>query len=431
MKRETIVGIFVLASLAIVGYMTLKVGASSGFTGGNTYYVTVRTALGLSDKTPVLIAGYQAGVVEKVSLADSRHALLRIAVKKEVHLTEGTQAAVRAKGVLGETFVELIPGPDTAPELKNDTALPFLDVGGDINQLVSRLNDMAPAAGRSVDNLEKFTEVMKNLMVQNQQNVNRIMENFAALSADLRSTIAGVQPGIHESVERIASITQKVDEGKGTIGKLVNDDATVKKINEAADNFNDLTGGVRRMQTEIGYHTEYLGTTRDFKNYVHLNLKPRPDQAFLLEFVTSPNPPPSVTTQNSTITVGGTSTNVATSTSTTARNKFLVSAEMAKKFYDWRLRGGIIESRGGVGLDYMKGPVQVSGQVWDFGSGDGRNPQVKAYGNVNLTKSVYFTAGGNDLANSLNTRSWFVGGGVRVVDEDIKGIFGLGSGLVK
>jgi phospholipid/cholesterol/gamma-HCH transport system substrate-binding protein len=430
MKRETIVGMFVLASLAIVGYMTLKVGASSGFTGGNTYYVTVRTALGLSDKTPVLIAGYQAGVVEKVSLADSRRALLKLIVKKEVHLTEGTEAAVRAKGVLGETFVELLPGPDDAAELKDDATLPFHDVGGDINQLVSRLNDMAPAAGRGVDNFEKFTEVMKNLMVQNQQNVNRIMENFAALSADLRSTISGAQPGVRESVERIASITQKVDEGKGTIGKLVNDDSTVNKINEAADNINNLTGGVSRMQTEIGYHAEYMGNLKDFKNYVHLGLKPRPDQAFMIDFVSNPNPPPDMNTSQSTITVGGTSTTVNTSSLVTQRNKFRISAQMAKKFYDWRLRGGIIENRGGVGLDYMRGPVGASVDAWDFGSGDQRHPSVKVYGNMNVTKSLYLMGGGNDLANKP-TRDWFVGAGVRVVDEDIKSVFGLGSGLVK
>lgn len=429
MKRETTVGLFVLAALLILGYMTLKVGASSGFTGGNTYYVTVRTALGLSDKTPVLIAGYKAGVVEAVSLADSRHALLKLLVKKEVRLTEGTQVAVRAKGVLGETFVELIPGPDDAPELKDDASLPFLDVGGDINQLVSRLNDMAPAAGRSVDNFEKFTEVMKNLMVRNEQNMSRILENFAALSADLRATVAGARPDVQDSVERIASITRKVDEGKGTIGKLVNDDTTVKKINEAADNFNNLTGGVRQLQTEIGYHAEYMGNQNDFKNYVHLGLKPRPDQSFLIDFVSNPNPPPDATTTQNTVTVGGTTTTVNTSSLVTQKNKFRVSAQIAKKFYDWRLRGGIIENRGGVGLDYMKGAVGASVDAWDFGSGDQRHPSVKVYGNLNVTKSLYLMGGGNDLANKP-TRDWFVGAGVRVVDDDIKGLFGL-SGLVK
>jgi len=114
----------------------------------------------------------------------------------------------------------------------------------------------------------------------------------------------------------------------------------------------------------------------------------------------------------------------------TQRNKFLVSAELAKKFYNWRLRGGIIESRGGVGLDYMNGPLSAGTSVWDFGSNDGRTPQVKVYGNLNVTKSLYLTGGGNDLLNSTQSRSWIVGAGVKVSDDDVKGLLGLGASTV-
>ncbi len=430
MKREMTVGLFVLATLLIVGYMTLKVGGGSDFSGGKTYYVTVKTALGINDKTPVLIAGFRAGMVDKISLEDSRLARLRLSIAKGVVLTQGTQAAVRAKGVLGETFVELIPGPDDAPELQDNVDLPFNPVGGDINQLVMKLNDMAPAASRSVDNLDKFTEVLKDLMLRNEQNVNRILANFAALSGDLRGAIAGARPNVQESTERIASITRKVDEGKGTIGKLINDDSTVKKMNQAMDNINGLTGGLHRMQTEIGYHVELLGASKDIKNYASLALRPRPDQAFLIDFVTNPNPPPDIKINNSTVTVGGASTNVATTSQVSNRNSFRVSAQLAKKFYDWRLRGGIIENRGGLGMDYMPNrPVSASVDVWDFGSNDGRKPSVKVYGNVNMTRSLYLMGGGNDLANKPN-RNWFVGAGVRVLDDDIKGVLGLGSGVL-
>lgn len=430
MKKEITVGLFVLVALVVIGFMTLKVGGGSAFSGGKTYYVTVNTALGISDKTPVLISGFQAGVVDKISLQDSRHARLRLSVAKGVALTEGTQAAIRAKGVLGETFVELMPGPDENPQLQDDAELPFNAVGGDINQLVMKLNDMAPAASRSVDNLDKFTEVLKDLMLRNEQNVNRILANFAVLSEDLRATIGGARPGVQEASERIASITRKVDEGHGTIGKLLNDETTVNKMNEAVDNFNGLTGGLHRMQTEIGYHAEILGASKDVKNYASLALRPRPDQAFLLDFVTNPSPPPDVKINNSTVTVGGTSTNVNTTSLVTNRNSFRVSAQLAKKFYDWRLRGGIIENRGGVGMDYMPAqPVSASVDVWDFGSNDGRKPSVKLYGNLNMTRSLYLMGGGNDIANKGN-RNWFVGAGVRVLDDDIKGVLGLGAGVL-
>lgn len=426
MKNETKVGLFVILALAVVGYMTLKVGGGASFTdNANTYFVTTDSALGINDKTPVLIAGYQAGVVDKIALEESRRARLRLAIDKNVALPEGTVASVKAKGFLGETYIEVVPGPPGNPLLADGAVIPYTGIGGDVNQFISRLNDMTGPASNAVNNLDKFAEIMKDIMVRNEQNVNRILENFAALSSDLRQA----SPGVNESVERIASITRKVDEGKGTLGKLVNDDRTITKINQAADNFNSLTGSVQRMQTEIGYHTEFLGASKDFKNYAHLALKPRPDQAFLIDFVSNPSPPPDVITNNSTITVGGTTTTVATSSQVANRNRFRVSAQIAKKFYDWRLRGGIIESRGGVGMDYIPGPFSASVDAWDFGSNDGRKPEIKVYGNVNMTKSIYLMGGGNDLANK-GDRNWFVGAGVRVLDDDVKSLFGLG-GLVK
>lgn len=430
-RNETKVGAFFIIILMIVGYMTLKIGGGSAFSGGKEYTVVVNSALSINNKTPVLIAGYQAGIVTKINLVDSRRAMLTIAVQKHVTLTAGTEAAIRAKGFLGETYVELMPGPEDQPELIGGTQIPYSGVGGDINQFISKLNDMTKPAENAVNSLDKFAEIMKDIMIRNEQNVNRILANFAALSGDLRATIANSGPHVDEATERIASISRKVDEGKGTLGQLVNDDKTIKKINQAADNVNGLLGGVNKLETEFGFHTEYMGQLNNFKNYVHATLKPRPDQSFLIDLVQNPNPPPNITTANTTITTGGTSTAVATQTASTERNKLRVSAQVAKQFYDWRLRGGLIENRGGAGLDYDRGPVGAGVSIWDFGSEDGRKPTVKLNGNLNITRSIYLTGGGNDLANGPGNRSWFVGGGVRVVDDDIKSLFGMSSGFLK
>jgi phospholipid/cholesterol/gamma-HCH transport system substrate-binding protein len=198
---------------------------------------------------------------------------------------------------------------------------------------------------------------------------------------------------IESSMGNIASITNKIDEGQGTIGKLVNDDGTVNRLNDALDGINDTLGSIKKFQTEIGYHTEYLGKSEEFKHYVHLNLRPRPDSAFLLEFVSDPSPPLTRTTTTTDITANGATSTVTTNQAVQEHNKFLVSAQLAKNFYDFTLRGGIIESTGGVGLDYNKGPVGLAFSAYDFSkqAGSGR-PHLKLMGNINLTKSIYVLA---------------------------------------
>jgi phospholipid/cholesterol/gamma-HCH transport system substrate-binding protein len=131
------------------------------------------------------------------------------------------------------------------------------------------------------------------------------------------------------------------------------------------------------------------------------------------------------------ITAGGTTNTIHTLTSTYEPEKFRFSAQLAKKIYDFTLRGGIIESRGGVGLDYDKGPLSLKFSAFDFSTKYGDKPHLKAWGSLNLTKNFYFVGGADDIINPHQPVDWFVGGGLRLVDEDVKNLIGIGARAVR
>lgn len=451
-KLETKVGLFALAVLAIIAYSTIKVGEQTTIlSGGYAVIVTLDSAMGLNTKTPVEIAGIQVGVVKEIELIESRRARATLLLNRSVKLPAGTKAMVRAKGFLGDTYVELVPGAPGGEQIGSGQELEYGGVGGDINVLITQFNDIAQdikavtsslrelvgkdasaPVYRSVMNLDKFAEELKTLIVRNEGNVNRITDNLSELTGNLRGMVSRGREDVEESLSRIANITKKVDEGKGTLGKLINDKATIEKVNAAADSLTETLGGFKRLEAELGYHTEYLTGTKDFKHYVHLNLKPRPDEAFRFEFVEDRSPSANRSTRTTTVTAGGASTTVVADTQTIDRNKFRVSAQIAKKIYDFTLRGGLIESRGGIGLDYDKGPVGLQFSAFDFNTQQGNKPHLKVTGNVNLTRSLYLLGGADDMLNPNQKLDWFVGAGVRIVDDDIKTLLsggGLGSAI--
>lgn len=451
-KLETKVGLFALGILALIVFSTIKVGEQTTVLGGGyAVIVTLDSAIGINTKTPVEIAGIQVGVVREVELIESRRAKATLSIHRGVKLPAGTKAMVRAKGFLGDTYVELIPGPVGAAPLEKGSTLEYAGVGGDINVLITQFSDIATdikavtsslreligkdnasPVYRSIMNLDKFTEELKTMIVRNEGNVNRITDNLVDFSDNMRGMASRGRENVEESLSRIASITRKVDEGKGTIGKLVNDKETIEKIHSAADSLNETLGGFKRLETQIGYHTEYLTATKDFKHYVHLNLKPRPDEAFRFEFVEDRTPSPNRATRTTTVTAGGASTTVTSDTTTIERNKFRVSAQLAKQIYDFTLRGGLIESRGGLGLDYAKGPVGVQVSAYDFNTQQGNKPHLKVAGNISLTRSLYLTGGMDDPLNPNQKTDWFLGAGVQLVDEDVKTLLtggGFGSAV--
>ena len=448
MTSEIKVGLFAIAALVVVGFITLRVGSRSFVSGGGYEITTViNSAVGVRSKTPVEIAGMKVGRVKKLELTDDKKVKLTLIIDEDVKLPADSKTVIRSKGFLGEILVEIVPGTPGTPPLEDGMSIAFDGQTGDVNLLLtefssitkdikavsSSLRDMMAGDKTSpvwniVNNLEQFTKTLAN----NQENFNKMADNLAELTEALRGTVTKSRENVEESLERIASITKKVDDGKGTVGKLVNDDTTVTKLNDAIDSLNSALGGLKKLETEIGYHTEYLTQTSDFKHYVNLTLKPAPDKRFILDFVQDPLPSATRSTRETTTTVGGASSTVTTNTSAIERNKFRMSAQLAKQFYDVTVRGGLIESSGGLGVDYDKGPVGLQFSAYDFRSDYGERPHLKASSTLNITKNFYLVGGADDMISRQQKTDCFMGVGLRLVDEDVKSLLGImGSGALK
>ncbi|MBN1282784.1 MAG: MCE family protein [Proteobacteria bacterium] len=445
------VGAFALAILILLGWATMRVGDKTSVHGGG-YLLKVKfdNATGLKLKAPVELAGVQIGVVKDIELVDSRNAMVSLILSDKVRLTEDSTAVLRTRGFLGETYVEVMPGTPDLPLLGRDGTIPNSFRTGDMNSLVNQFNEIAAdikqvtgslktmvgddesaPINRIVNNLDQFTETIKTLALANSENVNRISANLAELSEHLREVMAQGKADVEESMQRIASITRKIDEGQGTVGRLINDDETVDKLNEAVDNLNQTLGGFKRFETEIGYHLEYLTQSEDFKNYVDFTIRPSPDAAFILGLVSDPNPNPTHVTRTTDVTVGNNTTTVTTDTATVNRNALRVSAQLAKKFYDFQVRGGIIESTGGLGIDYDKGPIGLRFSAYDFQTRYGTRPHLRLTGEVKVTDNFYLLGGADDMIAQQNRPDFFFGAGFRFVDEHIKRVAPLGASVIR
>lgn len=433
------VGLFALVSLAVIAYATLKVNDKGIFKGGDyAIYVILDSAEGLTQKTPVEVAGIQVGYIEELELVESRRAKVKLRLNREVRLGPDAVAQVRTKGFLGETYIDLMPGRSdqgAIPEGGQIAATnPYVDLGRiiqDVREVTQSLKEiLASETGpvpQILKNMEVFSKKMAEMSVQNQESVNRIVANLAQFSTDLRDVSSSRKESLKDTMDRLNNIARKVDEGHGSLGRLLNDEETSQNINDAARGISETIGGINRFQTDLGYHVEYLGETGDFKNYVGLALKPRPDKSFLMEFVVDPNPSPVQTLKATTVTSGAATTTVTTDENVIRKDKILFSAQLAKQFHDVTLRGGLIESTGGVGVDYNKGPFGLQLSAFDFKTDNNQRPHLKALGSVNLTKNFFVVSGVDDIISKRQNPDWFFGAGLRLVDNDLKSLLGAAS----
>jgi phospholipid/cholesterol/gamma-HCH transport system substrate-binding protein len=442
-STEAKVGAFIALALLIIAYITVQVSELGLITGGSyKIYVVLKNAEGVTPKTPVQVAGIPVGSVGSIKLQDNRQALVEIKIKKGVTLGKDVETQVRTRGVLGDTYIELIPGSPGVPPITDQGIVQnvrpradYADLYDEVRTITENVKAITESmkvytalenshTARILKNMDTLTADLAKISNRNVENMNVMIANLRDLSENLRDLSKSSSADVESTLAQIDDITTKINKGEGTLGRLLNDDSTVEKTNEFLDNLSDITGGIYRLQTELGYHMEYLGTSNDVKNYVSFKLQPRPDKFFLFEVVHDPSPPASTSTQITNITnPDGTVTTV--STEVEDFNEVRFSAEFGKKFKDFTLRGGLIESTGGFGVDYEKGPIGLAFSAFDFTNS---RPHLKFLTQLNITPSLYILGGVDDFISSEHDPDWLLGFGLRFTDDDIKSLIGAAAG---
>ncbi len=107
---ELTVGIFVIAGLICLGYLSIRLGKMEVLSekGYEVYGLFSETG-GLKVGSPIVIAGVDIGRVKKVTL-DNYQARVVLNIPDTVKLQEDAIASIKTKGLIGEKYIEITPG---------------------------------------------------------------------------------------------------------------------------------------------------------------------------------------------------------------------------------------------------------------------------------------------------------------------------------
>ena len=113
MKRfdlELVVGLFMVAGVASLGYLAVRLGRFELF-GGSHYRLEAvfSNAGGLKAGASVAIAGVDVGQVRSIAL-DDYQARVVMSIDQGVAIQEDAIASIRTRGLIGEKFVAVTPG---------------------------------------------------------------------------------------------------------------------------------------------------------------------------------------------------------------------------------------------------------------------------------------------------------------------------------
>jgi phospholipid/cholesterol/gamma-HCH transport system substrate-binding protein len=137
--RDLIVGLFVLAGLAALAYLSVRIGGFSWYGhGGLKLSANFDETGDLTARAPVVIAGVRVGEVTGISLEKNFRARVDLDLDPKLELPSDTTASIVTAGVLGNRYIELQPGGDEKL-LKNGDRITFTESAVILERLIGKL----------------------------------------------------------------------------------------------------------------------------------------------------------------------------------------------------------------------------------------------------------------------------------------------------
>ena len=136
--RDFVVGLFVLAGLAAIAYLSIQVGGLSyKGPGGLELVASFDEIGGLAPRAPVAISGVKVGQVERIELDQSLRARVTLDLDISLQLPTDSTASIRTAGLLGDQFIALEPGGEETL-LKPGEEIAFTESALSIERLIGK-----------------------------------------------------------------------------------------------------------------------------------------------------------------------------------------------------------------------------------------------------------------------------------------------------
>jgi phospholipid/cholesterol/gamma-HCH transport system substrate-binding protein len=286
LKKELKVGILAIVAvgLLIFGYNFLK--GNNVFSSSRVFYAVYDNVEGLSASAPVSINGFQVGTVTDISFMKSGQLLVEMNINNDFNFSKSSIALIYGGGLIGgksmqieldNTSTEAAKSGDTLQssleegliELVNEKLTPLKDKISnavvEIDTLLTSINYVFDVNTRnnlrnSFKNLnETFTTLnlstkkIEGVLNSNTDNINSTIENFRTTSDNLSKmsdTLSKIEfnrivQNADETLLNLKEISNKLKNGDGSLGKLMNDDQMYINLENATKELEELLSDIK------------------------------------------------------------------------------------------------------------------------------------------------------------------------------------------
>jgi phospholipid/cholesterol/gamma-HCH transport system substrate-binding protein len=243
-KHELGVGVLVIAAAGILAWMTLRVGAVEVGDRVNATAV-FEDAAGLKEGAAVSIAGVEVGTVSSLTV-DFDRALVGLSLDPEANIREDVVVALRARSVLGEKYIELVPQSREAELLTSGATLTNTVGQLEIDQLVTQLGPLLD--GVDPEKLNQALDPWLEAVAQDPERPARMLGDAETLLSNLREASEDAPALVNEARGTLSEVRTLTREGQKTLDRA---DAVLSDVEAATSGLPDQADRLPGLLDEV------------------------------------------------------------------------------------------------------------------------------------------------------------------------------------
>ncbi|MBI4243706.1 MAG: MCE family protein [Planctomycetes bacterium] len=223
--------LFVVISLSVA---TVTIGKFTFFKKGTILQVKFSEVKGLKDGDPVFCDGVDVGQVERVEL-DPSGVIVRLLLERQFNIYEDYEISIQESSLVGGRYVAIKRGTSSKnrvdfselTQLNGKQAEPFLTTASNL------IEENRADIKETISNIKTISKSVRDSLDNNKGTISKLLQDDS------------IYNNASDALQNLKEITEGIKSGKGTVGKFLNEDAVYQQVNKILADVQEFINGIR------------------------------------------------------------------------------------------------------------------------------------------------------------------------------------------
>lgn len=244
-KHYLIAGVFLSILLAIISVTVFMLNKENPIFSRRIYINTeVANAQNLKEGAALQLKGIKIGSVHSIHFKNVNTLILTLGINSDYieWVKKDATMSFKNQGVLGDKFLEITGGTDSAPSVTEGDYL-VTNESNQFEHIITKSEDLMAVAGNILTKFDKILSSVEN------NRLEKILMNLETLTANTNKVMSGLNDknitqsvtNLKQSSDSMSKITKQIEEGPGTLHALIYDQGLHEDLRT-------LVGGANRSK---------------------------------------------------------------------------------------------------------------------------------------------------------------------------------------